>query len=250
MLVKYEFLKILRKKSTLIVMAISLILTAFLFGLPIIQFQTYHQDGVIKGTEGIAYQKAETEKYSVPLTEDYVTETIKDVCALFENPDNVGTDGNEQLLIGDAYWNNIAPREKLLELIANTYAGPNEYMGYNNLPDVDVADWANFYQSIEEKVENDLEQIRNGNYISKIDRYWTKAEITKSIKEYNSMELDVRVYTFLAEDREEEKRLAYLVKETIDLMKETAEQNLNYLLEEVEQLVASKEEEDVKCQTN
>ncbi len=86
--------------------------------------------------------------------------------------------------------------------------------------------------------------------LSKIDKYWTKAEITKSIKEYNSMELDVRVYTFLAEDGEEEKRLAYLVKETIDLMKETAEQNLNYLLEEVEQLVVSKEEEDVKCQTN
>ena len=49
MLVKYEFLKILRKKSTLIVMAVSLILTGFLFGLPIIQYQTYNQDGVIKG---------------------------------------------------------------------------------------------------------------------------------------------------------------------------------------------------------
>lgn len=39
MLVKYEFLKILRKKSTLIVMAVSLVLTGFLFGLPMIQFQ-------------------------------------------------------------------------------------------------------------------------------------------------------------------------------------------------------------------
>ena len=28
--------------------------------------------------------------------------------------------------------------------------------------------------------------------LSKIDKYWTKAEITKSIKAYNSMELDVR----------------------------------------------------------
>ena len=37
MLVKYEFLKILRKRSTLIVMAVSLLLTVFLFGLPIIQ---------------------------------------------------------------------------------------------------------------------------------------------------------------------------------------------------------------------
>lgn len=49
MLIKYEFLKILRKKSTFIIMATSLILTAFLFGLPIMQYQTYNQDGVIEG---------------------------------------------------------------------------------------------------------------------------------------------------------------------------------------------------------
>lgn len=154
MLVKYEFLKIFRKKSTLIVMAISLLLTAFLFGLPIMQFQTYNQDGVIKGTEGIAYEKAQTENYAVLLTEDYVTETIKDVQKLFENPDNVGTDGNEHFLIGDAYWNNIAPREKLLSMIANTYANPNEYMGYNSFSNFDVANGANFYQTIDEKMEN------------------------------------------------------------------------------------------------
>ena len=57
MLIKYEFLKILRKKSTLIVMAASLLVTAFLFGLPVLQFQTYNQDGVIKGLDGIAYAK-------------------------------------------------------------------------------------------------------------------------------------------------------------------------------------------------
>lgn len=45
MLIKYEFLKILRKKSTFIVMAASLLLTAFFFGLPIMQYQTYNQDG-------------------------------------------------------------------------------------------------------------------------------------------------------------------------------------------------------------
>ena len=86
--------------------------------------------------------------------------------------------------------------------------------------------------------------------LSKIDRYWTKAEITKSIKQYNSMELDVRVYTFLEEDGEEEKRLAYIVKEKINLMESTAEQDLNYLLEDVKKLVVSKEEEEVKCKTN
>ena len=82
--------------------------------------------------------------------------------------------------------------------------------------------------------------------LSKIDRYWTKAEITKSIKQYNSMELDVRVYTFLEEDGEDEKRLAYIVKEKINLMESTVEQDLNYLLEDVKKLVVSKEEEEAK----
>ena len=86
--------------------------------------------------------------------------------------------------------------------------------------------------------------------LSKIDRYWTKAEITKSIKQYNSMELDVRVYTFLEEDGEDEKRLAYIVKENIDLMKSTAEQDLDYLLEDIGKLVVSKEKEDAECQIN
>ena len=113
MLVKYEFLKILRKKSTLIVMAVSLILTGFLFGLPIIQYQTYNQDGVIKGTEGIAYEKEQYADLSVPLSEEYIAETIREVQELFVNPDNIGYDGNEQFLIGDAYWNGVATREKL-----------------------------------------------------------------------------------------------------------------------------------------
>jgi len=96
MLVKYEFLKILRKKSTIIVMAISLLLTAFLFGLPILQFQTYNQDGVIKGFDGIAYEKEQYKDLSVPITDEYVAKTITEYQKLFENPDNVGYDGNEK----------------------------------------------------------------------------------------------------------------------------------------------------------
>lgn len=153
MLVKYEFLKILRKRSTLIVMAISLILTGFLFGLPIMQFQTYNQDGVIKGTAGIAYEKEQYEKISVPLTEEYVTETIKEVQELFKNSDNVGYDGNEKFLIGDAYWSGIAPREKLLNMIASTYSAPNEFLAYNDLADLDITNGANFYQAMEAKNE-------------------------------------------------------------------------------------------------
>lgn len=155
MLVKYEFLKILRKKSTLIVMAVSLLLTGFLFGLPIMQYQTYNQDGVIKGMDGIAYEKEQYADLSVPLTEEYVAETIREVQGLFENPDNVGYDGNERFLIGAAYWDGVAPREKLLNLIANTYSKPNEIWGYNNLFDLDIKE--SFYQTMEGKIETLLD---------------------------------------------------------------------------------------------
>ena len=153
MLVKYEFLKILRKKSTFIVMAVSLILTGFLFGLPVMQYQIYDQDGVIKGAEGIAFEKEQYAELSVPLSEEYIAETIREVRRLFEDPDNVGYDGNERFLIGDAYWNKVAPREKLLNLIANTYSDPNERWGYNNLPDLDIKEGTHFYQRMEEKIQ-------------------------------------------------------------------------------------------------
>ena len=153
MLVKYEFLKILRKKSTLIIMTVSLSLTGFLFGLPIMQYQIYNQEGVIKGTEGIAYEKKQYAKQSVPLSDEYVAETIREVQRLFENPDNIGYDGDEQFLIGDAYWNTVAPREKLLNLIANAYSDPDDIRGYNDLPDLDIEDGAAFYKAMRGKVK-------------------------------------------------------------------------------------------------
>ena len=39
-------------------------------------------------------------------------------------------DMNEQFLIDDAYWNGIAPREKLLNMIAANYANPKESASY------------------------------------------------------------------------------------------------------------------------
>lgn len=161
-LVKYEFLKILRKKSTLIVMAVSLLLTAFLFGLPILQYQTYNADGVIKGLDGIAYTKEQYSQISVPLTDEYITKTIREVQELFENPDNVGFDGTDQFLIGDAYWNDIAPREELLKTIASTYAAPGVTAWYSSLPEQDITNGANFYQAREAKIATLLNDSSRG----------------------------------------------------------------------------------------
>lgn len=153
MLIKYEFLKILKRKSTLMIMAASLLLTAFLFGLPILQYQTYQQNRAIKGFEGIAYEKELYRDLSVPITEEYAAEIIGEYQALFENPENVGYDGNEKFLIGDAYWDFAAPREDLLNLLASVYDSPGEYSGLNKLPELNLAEGAMFYQSRNEKIE-------------------------------------------------------------------------------------------------
>lgn len=84
LLVKYEFLKILRRKSTLIVMAASLLLTAVFFGLPVLRFQTYHQDGVLRGLAGIAYEKKQSADLSVLLTDEYIADSIREVQELLK----------------------------------------------------------------------------------------------------------------------------------------------------------------------
>ncbi len=170
-LVKYEFLKILRKKSTLIAMAVSLLITAVFFGLPITQFQINNQDGVLRGLEGIAYEKEQYADITVSLTNEYVTETIREVQALFEDPDHIGYDGNEKFLIEGAYWNGIAPREKLLGLIARNYAAPNVSARYNALTDLDVSDGTDFYQARKNKIETILSDPSNG--LSEAEKdYW------------------------------------------------------------------------------
>lgn len=170
-LVKYEFLKILRKKSTLIAMAVSLLITAVFFGLPITQFQINNQDGVLRGLEGIAYEKEQYADISVSLTNEYVTETIREVQALFEDPDHIGYDGNEKFLIEGAYWNGIAPRENLLGLIARNYAAPNVSARYNALTDLDVSDGTDFYQARKNKIETILSDPSNG--LSEAEKdYW------------------------------------------------------------------------------
>ena len=172
MLIKYEFLKILRRKSTIIVMIVSLIVTAFLFGLPIIQYQTYNQEGVIKGFDGISYNKEQRKDISVLLTDEYIAQTVQEYQQLCENPDNIGFDGTEKFLVGDSYWNFVAPRESLLRIISNTYDPPNTTTGYNNkFPDLDMTNGANFYQTRNDKIEMLLD---SRNMSDEQKDYWLK----------------------------------------------------------------------------
>lgn len=154
MLVKYELLKLLRRKSTLLILVVSLLATVFFFGLPVLQFQTYRQESMLQGLEGIAFEKEQATAFTLPLTEDYIAATVREYQQLLENPDNAGYDGKDKFLVGDAYWNFAAPREKLLRMLAGNYDAPWESTGYNRLlPDLDVTNGADFYRAREDKIE-------------------------------------------------------------------------------------------------
>jgi hypothetical protein len=92
----------------------------------------------------LVYAKGQYSDLAVPLTEEYIAEMIREYQKLFENPDNVGCNGNEKFLIGDAYWNFVAPREKLLNTIAANYDAPGENTGLEKLTDLDMTNGTGF----------------------------------------------------------------------------------------------------------
>ena len=151
-LIRFEFQKILRRRSTLIVCAVSLLVTAFLFALPVMQYQVYDHGEPRKGLNGVAFQKAQFSGGDIWLTDESVAGQIDEVRQLFKNPENVGVDGGEEFLIGDAYWNSVAPREDLLNLIAGNYAPPGEFAGYSALAKLDLSAGPRFYETRAEKI--------------------------------------------------------------------------------------------------
>lgn len=72
--------------------------------------------------------------------------------------------------------------------------------------------------------------------LSQIKNYWTNMEIVKAPNNFKSLELNISVYTFLRED-EEQNRIAYIIREKIDLMELTVNQELEYLIKQIKELI-------------
>ena len=56
-----------------------------------------------------------------------------------------------RFLVDSAYWDGIAPRERLLNMIAKNYVNPNESVGYSSLADLDISEGADFYAARQAK---------------------------------------------------------------------------------------------------
>ena len=133
-LIKYEFLKLAKRKSSLVVVLAGLVVTALLFMLPALQATYYTQDGAVEGMAGIAIEKADVEATAGLLTGDFISQNVEEYQRLFDDPANIGTDGSEEYIIGGAYWDFVAPRERMLQLIAANYDDPGDFRGLSTAP--------------------------------------------------------------------------------------------------------------------
>lgn len=157
-LIKFEFLKLAKRKSSLAVVLAGLIVTAFLFTLPVLQFKYYTAEGAVEGTAGIALEKAQTEETAGLLTGDFVAQNVEGYQRLFDDAANVGSDGAEEYIVGDSYWEFVAPREPMLQLIAANYDAPGDYRGLATLRDLDTAACEDFYGARDAKIQAIVEQ--------------------------------------------------------------------------------------------
>lgn len=144
-LIKYEFLKIAKRRSSMAVVLAGLIVTTFLFTLPVLQFKYYTAEGAVEGAAGIALEKAETEASAGLLTGDFIEQNVEGYQRLFDDAANVGSDGAEEYIVGDAYWDFVAPRENMLQLIAANYDEPGDYRGLSTLRSLDDEACRDFY---------------------------------------------------------------------------------------------------------
>jgi ABC-type transport system involved in multi-copper enzyme maturation permease subunit len=124
------------------------------------QFRIYTPDERLTGLEGIAYEREQQRSIATTLTDDYIANIIREYQLHFENPDNVGFDGQERFLIGDAYWNFESPHRLLLTMIARNYGSPGEFPGLNILLDMDTESGVDFYRVRSER----MEELLNAEY--------------------------------------------------------------------------------------
>lgn len=156
-LIKYEFLKLAKRKSSLVVVLAGIVVTAFLSMLPTLQSKYYTQDGAVEGMAGIAIEKADVEATAGLLTSDLIAQNVEEYQRLFDDPANIGTDGSEEYIIGGAYWDFVAPRERMLQLIAANYDDPGDFRGLSTLRSLDRAACEDFYRARDEKIALTLE---------------------------------------------------------------------------------------------
>ncbi len=173
-LVKFELKKLFTKKMNIIVLIVCLFLITILFGLSGIDFLASDELGNnYKGQEAINLRKEQIAQLKGTLTNERITEEIKDLQDLRKNPDNlvVNSYGEEDFSkkIYNEYLDN---RLNLLANINKVYAGySSSYI--DEILKVDLENTEDFYTLRQNVIKESLNQDYSGKtYTDQEKDYW------------------------------------------------------------------------------
>lgn len=96
-------------------------------------------------------------------------------------------------------------------------------------------------KSLSKEILENISEINN--LLFQITNYWTKIEITKS-ENQGYFRLDVRVYTFIKENKTEKDRLVYILQEEIKLNTDMANSEIEQIIEKLKELIHAGNEKD------
>lgn len=183
-LIKFEVFKIVKRKSSLIAIIASLVVTFALSMLTVFTFgdMDFANHNFKQGPAAIArVQKREGFEPKI-LSDAFITESIKAYQAVYSQPENLETDkyGN-QVLIKTLRETIEQPRYKMYDLIVHGYHELGDNPVYSQVLELDMSQGARFYAAIKEKEKYALSEFYSGHLSQKEKTFWqNKSEQVKT----------------------------------------------------------------------
>ncbi len=174
-LIKFEFKKLAKKRTNIITVLVSVILTIIFFSSPTMRFEAFDTKGNhYKGFKAIALEKENTKELSIKITEEQVEKDIKEYQRLFSMPENTRKDElGEISLKEDVYLNYVNPKFGYFSMISTNYNKPNEDLKVSNLLRINLKGGAKFYEARNNKISTLLNMNHEGrNYSEQEKTFW------------------------------------------------------------------------------
>lgn len=173
-LISFELKKIVKKRTSKIMVAFSFLIILYLFGCISMQEKVFDENGKeYTGLNAISIEKEWYAKISGKMTDESVKADIEAYQNEFNNPANVVVleDGKTTVFKDEVYWRFVCPKKEYYTLISENYDEPFNYSRFGKLPLIPLD--KGFYEARNEKMHKILDQeYLDANYTEMEKEYW------------------------------------------------------------------------------
>lgn len=175
-LIKFEFMKLYKKKMNLIVFWGTCILMAVFMFMSVEQTWIYDEEGnKVEGLDYATYRKETMKELAGPLTDEKVEEIIREYQEMASTPGNSEGEGDDWHFVEPVYYQYYVPRADLLLLIGHNYDEPGINTYGSNLRELVLENEEGFYKTKKERLRNTLLMgSSDWQYSTAEQDYWLK----------------------------------------------------------------------------